>query len=94
MVGVVETEASDGLDVLGREGRKQKADIGNIIRHVVSSKDVTGHDAGLSRLRDISNAAWENGITVVCLAVPGKKADESLCMCQRTLETVRVRCGI
>lgn len=78
MVGIVEAEASYSLDVLGRQRRQQEPDVGDVFCDVVPSKDVARHDPGLPRLGDVSDAAWENCISVVRLAIPGKEANESL----------------
>lgn len=78
MVGIVEAEAPYSLDVLRRKGGQQKADVGDVFCDVVSSKDVARHDSGLPRLGDVSDAARQNCIAVVRLAIPGKEANESL----------------
>lgn len=78
MVSVVEAEASHGLDVLGCQRGQQQADVGDVVRHVMSTKDVAGNDSGLPRLGDVTDAAGKDGIAVVCLAVAGEEANESL----------------
>lgn len=78
MVGVVETEAPHGLDVLRRQGGQQHADVGDVVRHVVPAEYVARDDAGLPRLGDVGDAAGQDRIAVVRLAVAREEADESL----------------
>lgn len=75
VVGIVETEASHCLDMLRGQRGQQESDVGNIFRDIVSAKDVARHDPCLPCFGNISDAAGENGVAVVCFAVPSKEAD-------------------
>lgn len=82
VVSIVETETPHRLDVLRGQRRQQQANVGDVIRHVVSSKDVASDDASLSSLCDVRNASGQDRIAVVSLAIAGQEANEPLGVCQ------------
>jgi hypothetical protein len=81
MFCVVQAETPHGSNVLRSQRSQQKADIDNIVTNIMLAKDIASNDLGLLGLTDVGHAARENSISVVCSAVLGQKADESLRVC-------------
>lgn len=53
---VVQAEAPHSSDVLRRKGREKRADVGDLVSHIVLPEDITGDDLGLFGLFDIRDA--------------------------------------
>lgn len=71
MLRVVETQTPHRADVLKRQRRQQKPDVGHAVRHVVLAEDVARDDAGLLGLANVGDATGQDGVAVVGAAVLG-----------------------
>lgn len=78
MLSVVQAQAPDRLDVLGRERTEKQSDVGDILRDVVFAKDVAGDHPGLPRSANIRGTPGQDGISVVGPAVLCEEADQAL----------------
>lgn len=75
MLRVVQSQAPHSPDVLRRKGREERADVGDLIGHVVLPEDVTGDDPGLRGLANVRDACGQDGIAVVDTAVLCQETD-------------------
>ena len=78
MQGVVQTEASHGLDVGRAERGEQMTDVSGLTSHIVRAEDVAFDDVSLLRFGKVSNTVRQNGISVISVAVFGNEAKEAL----------------
>lgn len=69
MFCVVQAQAPHSSDVLRGQGREKRADIGDLVSHVVLPEYVAGDDPGLFGLANIRDARGKDGITVVDAAI-------------------------
>lgn len=78
MLLVVHAKAAHRPDILECQGRQQQPDVGHLVRDLVLSKDVPSDDARLLGLADVGLARRQDGIAVICAAILGQEADQSL----------------
>lgn len=78
MFGVVEPQASDSLDMRLCQGREEQAYANFLVRHIILAKDVSLDDTGSLSFGNVADSLRQNGITVICAAVFGQEADETL----------------
>jgi hypothetical protein len=50
-----------------------------LICHLVLAEDIASDDASLLCLSNIADTLPQDGVTIVCAAIPGQEADETLC---------------
>jgi hypothetical protein len=78
MLRVVQPKTPHRPDVFGGKGRKQHADVGHLVRHLVVAKDVAFDDPGGLDLGDVGHAMGEDGVAIICTAIAGEEANQSL----------------
>lgn len=78
MFRIVQAQASNGPDMLGRQRGEKHADVGDLVRHLVAAENITADDTSLLGLSNVSRAAWQDGISIVGAAVLGQEPDQSL----------------
>lgn len=78
MLRIIQAQAANALDVLGRQGRKQEPDIGDLICDVMLAEDVTCNHARLAGSGNICYVGRENGVAIVGPTVAGEESNETL----------------
>jgi hypothetical protein len=85
MIGVVPAQASYCAYVLNSQRREQKADVDDVVSYLVLSENVSRYNLGLSSLSNIADAMRHDWLAIVCSAIPGQEADESLFAMRQSL---------
>lgn len=78
MFGVVEPQASHRLHMRLRQGGEQQAHANFLVRHIILAKDIALDDTCSLSFGNVTHSLRQDGIAVICAAILGQEADETL----------------
>jgi hypothetical protein len=71
MLFIVQAKTAHGLYILQSQWRKQQSHVGNLIRHIMLSKDIAFHDLCLLSFCNIRDTMGQYCIAIVSSAILG-----------------------
>lgn len=78
MLCVVQAQSANRGDILPGQRRQKRPHFGNLVCNFMLAEDITFDHLGRGSFADIADAAGEDGIAIVDLAVLGQESNETL----------------